>query len=105
MLDVPGLAQNCPSAFHPAEGKSMRTHPSPVDFWYFMVVGEFESVMPFSGITTDKWSLAPAINLPATLMWTTRIKLRGSHTQTGIKVGWGLGKKGSIRIWKWASRG
>lgn len=83
----------------------MRTHLSLVNFWYFIVVGEFESVMPFSGITADKWPLAPVINLPATFMWTTLIKLRGSHTQTGIKVGGGLGKKGSVRIWRWASGG
>lgn len=52
--------------------------------------------MPFSGIMSDKWPLTPAINLPATLMWTTLIKLRGSHTQTGIKVGGDLERRAPL---------
>lgn len=74
----------------------MRTDPSLVDFWYFMVVGESESVMPFSGIRTDKCPLAPVINLPATLMWTTLIKFRGSHTQTGLKLGRDLERRAPL---------
>lgn len=97
--------QHLPISISPCREEVHEDPPVSSGFWYFMVVGEFENVVPFSGITTDKWILAPAINLPAMLMWTTLIKLRGSHTQTGIKVGGGLGKKGSIRIWKWASRG